>query len=237
MERKVVITGASQGIGKEIADLLHNEGYYVINADIAVQKNINDPQKKFSMIQCDISDYSSVKTMMEYVKDYVGGFDVLINNAGITSDSLLEKMNIAQWEKIIQTNLNGTFYCCKEAIPYLKVGDAPRIVNIASLSGIYVNKGQANYGVSKAGIIELTKYLAVELAKYGILVNGVAPGVIQTKILDTIPEYVLDGMKKVIPIKRFGTCSEIAKVVSFLCDKKLEYVTGEIINVAGGLKL
>jgi len=237
MERRTIVTGGLQGIGESIVGKLREEGYFVIIADVNVKKEELKENEKLMYLHCDISDYHQVSEMMLKVKEKLGGFDVLVNNAGITKDVLFEKMSIEQWHDVINVNLNGTFYCCREAIQYLKLGNQSRIINIASLSGIFVNKGQANYGVSKAAVIELTKYLAVELAPYNILVNAVAPGMIDTDMVRKIDESVLKKIIKVIPQKRLGTVEEIAKVVSILADPELSYVTGEVIKVSGGIKV
>ncbi len=237
MKRRVIVTGGKSGIGQIIADRFHDAGYFVVVADIDVGEDEYISQDRRLFLHCDIGDYNKVVLLMHKVNSYLKGFDVLVNNAAITQDALIETMTIEQWHRVIQINLNGTFYCCKEAIKYLKEADSPRIINIASLSGIYVNKGQANYGVSKSGIIELTRYLAVELAKYKILVNGVVPGIIDTDMLKTIPENVLSKMKDLIPLKHFGTKEDVAQAVLSLADKNNTYMTGEMVRITGGLKL
>ena len=236
MKRRAVITGGKKGIGKTIIDELKNHNYEVISLDHGYVNECNIENGVIE-IKCDISDFQSVSTAYEILNRYWSKFDVLVNNAGVCRDTLFENMSFSQWDTVLKVNLYGTFFITKQSIEFLKKGYKPKIVNISSLSGKFVNKGQTNYGVSKAGIEMLTKYLAVELAQYNICVNAIEPGLIKTDMIEHIRPDILEKMISIIPLKRLGDMKDIAKTVLFLSSEQTNYITGEIIKVSGGLKV
>jgi len=237
-----LVTGSSRGIGRAIAIELAKRGInIVINNDkypqegLEVLDEINKIGQRAIYIQADVSDPDQVKKMIEKIIDEFGRIDVLINNAGITRDKMLENMDIDHWDRVISVNLTGTFNCTKSVIKYMKKQGSGKIINIASVVGEIGNFGQANYAASKGGIIAFTKTVAKEYAKYGICVNAIAPGFIKTKMLETIPEKAMQKILSRIPLGRLGKPEEVAKLVCFLASDDVNYITGQVININGGL--
>jgi 3-oxoacyl-[acyl-carrier protein] reductase len=167
--------------------------------------------------------------------DTLGGLDILVSNAGITRDGLLGMMDDDAWNVVVDTNLKGTFYCCREAVRWMLRKRAGAIVNMSSLSGLMGQPGQTNYAASKGGIIAFTKSLAKEVAEKGIRVNAVAPGFIETEMIGTVADKVLEHNRANIPMRRFGAPEEVANTVVFLASDWARYITGEVINISGGL--
>ncbi len=240
-EQVAVITGAGRGIGKAIAERLALKGAKVVIADLnlqdaeAVAKEISSKGAEARAVSVDVSSSESVKTMFnEVVKDF-GAIDILINNAGITRDTLVLRMKEEDWDAVINVNLKSVFLCSKEAIRVMAKKRYGRIVNIASVVAFMGNPGQANYSASKAGIVGLTKTLAREYASRGITVNAVAPGFIQTAMTEKLPENVKEEMLKSIPLGRFGTVQDVANAVEFLASPESGYITGHVIHVNGGM--
>jgi 3-oxoacyl-[acyl-carrier protein] reductase len=242
MEKLAFITGGTRGIGKQIAITLAKNGY-----DIAINyRTENDDLKntkseiellgvKCLAVQGDVSKFEDCeKITSEIIAEY-GKIDVLVNNAGITKDMLLMRMKKEDFEQVIDTNLIGTFNVTKNVIPYMMKARSGRIVNISSVVGISGNAGQTNYSASKAGIIGFTKSLAKEVASRNILVNAVAPGFIETNMTDVLKDEIKEEIAKNIPLKRMGTSEDVANVVKFLVSEESSYITGQVINVDGGM--
>lgn len=242
MGNVAVITGGTRGIGKQIALELAQNGY-----DIATNyRTENDDLKdlinqveelgvKINTYKCDVSNFENTEEFIKNVISDFGKIDVLINNAGITKDGLLMRMKKEDFEDVIDVNLVGTFNITRNVIPYMIKAKGGRIVNISSVVGVSGNAGQTNYSASKAGIIGFTKSLAKEVASRNITVNAVAPGFIQTKMTDVLKDEVKDEILKQIPLKRFGTTEDVAKTVKFLVSEDSSYITGQVINIDGGM--
>jgi NAD(P)-dependent dehydrogenase (short-subunit alcohol dehydrogenase family) len=186
-------------------------------------------------IQVDVSDPDQVDEMIKKILNEFCRIDILVNNAGVVMDKKLENMSIEQWNRVISVNLTGTFNCTKSVIKYMKEQGGGRIINIASVVGEIGNFGQSNYAASKGGVIAFTKTVAKEYAKDGILVNAIAPGFIKTKILQNIPEKVMQKILDQIPLGRLGDPEEVAKLVCFLASDDANYITGQVININGGV--
>ncbi|MCX7856902.1 MAG: 3-oxoacyl-[acyl-carrier-protein] reductase [Deltaproteobacteria bacterium] len=233
-----IITGGAKGIGRAIAVFLAEKG-----GDIAIFDMVDGSEtvatiKKMgrnAMYVCvDVSDFKLVEDAVESVYKEMGRIDNLVNNAGITLDRLLLRMKEEEWDKVIAVNLKGVYNCTKAVLKYmLKNGGS--IVNVSSITGIMGNIGQSNYAASKAGIIGFTKSIAKEYAERGIKVNAVAPGFIKTDMTEALNDKIKEEMIKMIPLKRPGEPEEVAKVVYFLLSDYSSYITGEVINVSGGL--
>jgi 3-oxoacyl-[acyl-carrier protein] reductase len=237
-----LVTGSSRGIGQAIAIELAKRGVsVVINNDenpqegLEVMNEIKKMGQHAIYVQANVSNLSQVEKMIEKVINEFGRIDILINNAGITRDSLLENMDIGHWNEVLSVNLTGTFNCTKSVIKYMKKQGCGKIINISSISAETGNIGQSNYSAAKGGIISFTKTVAKEYAKYGIIVNAVAPGFIKTKMLETIPEKVVQKILNQIPLGRLGLPEEVAKLVYFLVSDDANYVTGQVININGGI--
>lgn len=237
-----LITGASRGIGRVIAETMAKAGY-----DIAICYSGNESAaqetislcKKYGVqaiyVKADVSNADDVANMFSEVKSLLGPVNVLVNNAGITKDGLLLRMTEEDFEKVVDINLKGAFLCTKAAIKDMLKAKKGSIINITSIVGVTGNAGQANYSASKAGLIGFTKSVAKEYGSKGITVNAVAPGFIQTAMTDSLPEEVKSAYLKQIPLGRFGTPEDVASVVEFLASEKAAYVTGQVIEVTGGM--
>ena len=242
INKVALVSGSSRGMGQAIAIELAKRGFsIVLNNDenpqegLKVLNEINKIGQHAIYIQADVSDLGQVENMIEKTINEFGRIDILVNNAGITRDSLLENMDIDYWNKVISVNLTGTFNCTKSAIKYMKKQGSGKIINISSISAETGNIGQSNYSAAKGGIISFTKTVAKEYAKYGITVNAVAPGFIKTKMLENIPEKVMQKILNQIPVGRVGKPEEVAKLVCFLASDDANYITGQVININGGM--
>lgn len=242
VDKVALVTGSSRGIGRAIAIELGKSGIdIVVNNDsnpqegIEVVNEINKRGQRGIYIQADVSDSNQVEKMIERIVNEFGRIDILINNAGITRDKMLESMDIDQWNRVIAVNLTGTFNCTKSVIKYMKKQGGGKIINISSISAEIGNIGQSNYSASKGGVISFTKTVAKEYAKDGIIVNAIAPGFIKTKILETIPEKVMQKILSKIPLGRLGKPEEVAKLVRFLVSDDANYISGQVININGGM--
>lgn len=242
MDKVAMITGATRGIGKQIALTLANEGYNIVlnyrteNDELKQLKNeIESKKVKCLTVQGDVTNFEDCKQMIESAIKEFGKIDVLVNNAGITKDMLLARMKEEDFKQVIDVNLVGTFNMTKNVISYMMKARNGRIINISSVVGIAGNAGQTNYSASKAGIIGFTKSLAKEIASRNILVNAVAPGFIETNMTDVLKDDVKQEIAKNIPLKRMGTTQDVANVVKFLASDDSSYITGQVINVDGGM--
>lgn len=239
-----LVTGASRGIGRQIAVTLAGYGAAVIvnyngseaKAAEAVEE-IAANGGTAEAIQCSVSDYEKAGEMISGIVKKYGHLDIVVNNAGITRDNLIMKMSEEDFDAVIDTNLKGAFNCTKHVARQMLKQKSGRIINISSVSGVMGNAGQANYCASKAGLIGLTKSVARELGSRGITVNAVAPGFIKTEMTDVLPEDVKKAMGEQIPLKRFGETKDIAETVAFLASEGAAYITGQVISVDGGMAI
>ena len=239
-----LVTGASRGIGRQIAVTLAGYGATVIvnyNGSEAkaaeVVEEIAANGGTAEAIQCSVSDYEKAGEMISGIVKKYGHLDIVVNNAGITRDNLIMKMSEEDFDAVIDTNLKGAFNCTKHVARQMLKQKSGRIINISSVSGVMGNAGQANYCASKAGLIGLTKSVARELGSRGITVNAVAPGFIKTEMTDVLPEDVKKAMGEQIPLKRFGETKDIAETVAFLASEGAAYLTGQVISVDGGMAM
>ena len=229
--KKVLVTGATGNIGEEIVKEYAKNGFFVYihyNSNHQKAQNLlEEIDNKGELISFDIKDKESIKNSLENLD-----VDVLINNAGIIKDNLFFFMSDDEWEDVINTNLNGNFYITKIISKNMMMNKKGSIVNIASISGVSGNAGQANYSASKGAIIALTKTLCLELGRYNIRVNALAPAIIESEMTKDIPN--LKEMKKAIPLGRFGTANEVAKCAYFI-GVDATYISGEVLNISGGM--
>lgn len=237
-----IVTGGSRGIGKAIAKKLASfNSNVVINYTsseteaLKVKEEIESLGVECMALKCDVSKSEDVNNMINEVMNKFGKIDILINNAGITKDSLIMKMKEEDFDKVIDVNLKGVFNCTKAVTKPMMKQRNGKIVNMSSVVGVMGNPGQANYCASKAGVIGFTKATAKELASRNININAVAPGFIETDMTDVLKDDVKEGMLSVIPMKKFGTPEDIANLVIFLCSDMSTYITGQVIHVDGGM--
>ena len=237
-----VITGASRGIGKAIAIKMAEAGATVVinyngsrDRAEAVRKEIEEKGGKASIYQCNVSDFTACEKLIQQVVAEYGRLDILVNNAGITRDGLLMKMTEEDFDAVVDTNLKGTFNCIRFASRQMLKQRGGRIINISSVSGVMGNAGQANYSASKAGVIGLTKATARELASRHITVNAIAPGFIETEMTEVLSDNVKEEAVKQIPLGSFGKPEDIANMAVFLASERAGYITGQVINVDGGM--
>ena len=239
-----VVTGGSRGIGRAIALRLAQEGAaVVINYNGSkeraqeVKTEIESAGGTAQIMQCDVADAASCDEMFQTIIKEFGRIDILVNNAGITRDGLLMRMSEEDFDRVLDTNLKGTFHMIRFVSRYMLKQKKGRIVNMASVVGVSGNAGQANYAASKAGIIGLTKTVARELASRGITVNAVAPGFVHTEMTEVLSSQVKEVAVAQIPLGRFGETQDIANTVAFLASEKADYITGQVICVDGGMAM
>jgi 3-oxoacyl-[acyl-carrier protein] reductase len=237
-----IVTGSSRGIGQAIAVELAKKGVsIVINNDKKIEEALGTVEaiKKLGQrainVKADVSNIREANEMFKATLEEYGKVDILINNAGIIKDAFLEGMNDDDWNAVISVILTGTYNCTKLAVGFMKQQMHGRIVNISSVVGQMGNIGQANYAAAKAAVIGFTKAVARECARYGITVNAVAPGFIETSMLKKVPADVLAKILKQIPLGRFGKPEEVAKLVVYLASDDASYITGQVFNINGGL--
>lgn len=237
-----VVTGGSRGIGREICLELARRGadvafLYAGNAEAAEETLalLREQNVRAEAYQCDVSDASAVREAFKTLLAAFGRADILVNNAGVTRDKLAMMMKEEDFERVLAVNLQGAFYCAKQVIPVMVKQRSGKIINISSVSGLMGNAGQCNYAASKAGMIGLTKSLARELAPRGITCNAVAPGFVETDMTASLAEN--NPFVEAIPLKRFASPAEVAKLVAFLASPDADYITGETIRIDGGLAI
>jgi len=238
----VIVTGGTRGIGKGIAESFLKAGAKVIvtystNEAAASQFKQDNSQlaENIDVQKLDVTKYEEVEKFFKYVDTKYGGFEVLVNNAGIRKDSVLAMMKESDWHDVMNVNLTGIFYMCKFAVMNLMRKRYGRIINISSVMERHAFEGQANYAASKAGLIALTKSLSKEVATRGITVNCISPGFIATELIQDLPDKLREAYLAKIPVKRFGSPEEVAACVLFLASKEASYVTGSNLEVTGGL--
>lgn len=240
--KNAVVTGATRGIGREIAFTLAENGanvainYRTLNEDVErLIEELKSYGTNIVAVKCDISDEEEVKNFIAESKKQLGSIDILINNAGITKDGLLMRMKEKDFSDVLDVNLKGTFITTRETASIMMKQRHGKIINISSVVGVIGNAGQCNYAASKAGVIGFSKSVARELASRNITVNVVAPGFINTDMTGVLPEKVKESMLQGIPLKRIGEPKDIANAVLFLASDLSNYITGQVINVDGGM--
>ena len=243
-ENKVaLITGGSRGIGKAISEKFARNGYNLVINYVSDSTKTEELVKEFQdennievlFVKADVTDFNLCENMVKQAIEKFGKIDVLVNNAGITKDGLLMRMKEEDFDKVINVNLKGTFNVTKNVVPYMMKQKNGRIVNISSVVGVTGNAGQCNYASSKAGIIGFTKSLAKELASRNILANAIAPGFIKTDMTDVLSDAVKETINTQIPLKKMGESYEVANAVYFLGNEENTYITGQVLNVDGGM--
>lgn len=237
-----VVTGASGGIGAEIAKQLAQDGFSVA---LIYNRNAEKAQKTADEItlsggsaktyKCDVRDSSEITSAIEAIERDFGEISVLVNNAGISEQKLLTDITDSDWENMISTNLSGAFYLCRAVLPYFVHRKSGRIINISSMWGETGGSCEVHYSAAKAGLIGLTKALAKEVAPSGITVNAVSPGVINTEMVTKLGKDTVDMLREEIPVMRLGTPEDVANAVSFLADDRASYITGQVLSVNGGI--
>ena len=243
MAKTAVITGATKGLGKQIALELAKDGFEIVinyrteNDSLAqMVEEINKTTKAYTF-KADISNFDEAKALIDFAASETGKIDLLVNNAGITNDKLLVRMSEEDFSKVIDINLKGTFNSIRHASRLMMKQKFGRIVNISSVIGLIGNVGQANYAASKAGVIGLTKSAAREMAPYSVTVNAIAPGFIKSDMTDKLTDEIKDNIKSSIPMRKIGEPKDVANLVKFLANDETGYITGQVININGGMAM
>lgn len=242
-DKVAVVTGASQGIGRATSLALAEAGAKVAVTARSAEKlaalaaEITKAGGEALAVQMDVSGAESVKSAFKQVQERFGRIDILVNNAAITKDMLEMRMKLEDWEAVLRTNLTGAHLCIQQALPGMIRQRSGRIINISSVVAETGNAGQANYVASKAGLIGLTRAVAMEVASRGITVNAVAPGFVETPMTDPLPQELKDKMKAMIPLGRFGADRDVAAAIIFLASDEAGYITGHVLDVNGGMRM
>jgi 3-oxoacyl-[acyl-carrier protein] reductase len=242
-DKVAVVTGASQGIGRDTALALAEAGAKVVVAArneeklTALVNDIAAGGGEAFAVKMDVADAEQVKAGFKQMVEKFGRVDILVNNAAVTRDGLAMRMKKEDWDAVLQTNLTGAHLCIQQVLPVMMKARAGRIINISSVVAQSGNAGQANYVAAKAGLIGLTKAIAIEIASRGITVNAVAPGFIETPMTDVLPDKVKEELKTRIPLGRMGSPKDVAAAIVFLASNEAGYVTGHVLNVNGGMHL
>ena len=243
MSKTAIVTGSGRGIGAAIAKRLAKDGFDVVINELSAEAGEQTAEEcralgvKASVYACDVSDYARCEEMVKKVKEEFGSIDVLVNNAGITRDGLLLRMSEETYDDVIRINQKSVFNMTKLVGAVMLRQKSGSIVNLASVAGLYGNPGQMNYSASKGAVIAMTKTSAKELGSRGIRVNAAAPGFISTPMTDKLTDEQKNAVLAQIAMKRYGTADEVANVVAFLCGEQSSYVTGQIIEISGGLSM
>lgn len=237
-----IITGAANGIGLESAKVFLKEGAKVALVDydaMTGEKRVAELQVEgeAAFYQVDVSNESQVVEMVAMVKERFGKIDILINNAGITKDNMLLKMSGEDFQKVMEVNVNGVFNCTQAVVPHMLENGKGKIINTSSVSGIYGNVGQTNYAASKAAVVGMTKSWAKEFGRKNINVNAVAPGFVETAMVETIPEKMIQTMLQLVPLQRLGKPSDVANAYLYLASDESDYVNGTVLHVDGGVMM
>ncbi|WP_010192167.1 3-oxoacyl-ACP reductase FabG [Bacillus sp. m3-13] len=237
-----IITGAANGIGLEAARVFLKEGAKVALVDydaVAGEQRVAELQAEgeAAFYQVDVSNESQVIEMVAMVKERFGKIDILINNAGITKDNMLLKMSGEDFQKVMEVNVNGVFNCTQAVVPHMLENGKGKIINTSSVSGIYGNVGQTNYAASKAAVVGMTKSWAKEFGRKNINVNAVAPGFVETAMVETIPEKMIQTMLQLVPLQRLGKPSDVANAYLYLASDESDYVNGTVLHVDGGVMM
>ena len=238
-----IITGGANGIGYAAVERFAQEGARVIMADFDESRGVKaaDVLKEnghdVTFVQVDVADQDSVQHMVAKAVEIYGGIDILINNAGITRDAMLAKMDIADFQRVLDVNLNGVFNCTQSVLPHLIEKGKGKIINTSSVSAVYGNVGQTNYAASKAAVIGMTKSWAKELGRKGINVNAVAPGFTLTAMVEKMPDKIIDQMKAIVALQRLAVPKDIANAYLFLASSESDYVHGHVLHVDGGIMM
>ncbi len=242
-DKVAIVTGASQGIGRDTARALAEAGARVVVAArneeklAALVAEITSAGGEAFALKLDVADAEQVKAGFKQVVEKFGRLDILVNNAAVTRDALAMRMKKDDWDAVLQTNLTGAHLCIQQALPPMMKARAGRIINISSIVAQMGNAGQANYVAAKAGLIGLTKAIAIEIASRNITVNAVAPGFIATPMTDVLPDKVKEELKVKIPLGRMGSPRDVASAIVFLATDETAYITGHVLNVNGGMHL
>ena len=243
LQNKVaIITGGASGIGWEAAKLFLDEGAKVAIADYnlrqaEIQIATLEQSLNIAAFEVNVANRESVNDMVEQVIRHYGKIDILINNAGITKDGMLSRLSSEDFSAVIEVNLTGVFNCTQAVLPYIAQSESGRIINTSSVSGMHGNVGQTNYSASKAGVIGMTKTWAKELGHKGITVNAVAPGFIETPMIESVPVHLIEQVKLIVPLQRLGKPTEVANAYLFLASDEASYINGTIIEVDGGMMI
>jgi len=242
-DRTCLVTGASKGIGRGIAEDLGDHGASVVvnyrsseRAGYDVRDRIEDAGGEAIAVQADIAHLDEVQSMYETATDAFGDIDVLVNNAGITIDKKFENMTREDWDRVIEVNLGGVFNCTKTCFEDIRQAHEGRLINISSVVGQQGNYGQANYATTKSGLFGFTRTIALELAREGSTANCVAPGFVKTDMLADVPDRVKEGILERIPLDRFAEVEDVVSMVTFLAQEQSSYMTGQILGVNGGME-
>jgi len=240
-DQVALITGGARGIGKATALTFARQGAKVAICDINEQlgnqalEELRSVNSNCLFVKMDVTNAEEVTRVVAYIVEHLGGIDILINNAGITQDAMLAKMTEQQWDRVIGVNLKGVFNCTKAVLPYMLQKQKGKVINTASVVGVYGNIGQTNYAATKAGVIGMTKSWAKELGRKGINVNAIAPGYTMTEMMNSVPEKVLELMAQKTPLGRLGEPQDIANANLFLASSESDYVNGAVLSVDGGI--
>ena len=240
-DKVAFVTGGAQGIGRTISEKLARAGAHVVLGDVnlegaqATAEAINISGGSASAVKIDVSNATEVREVFDFIIKDKKPVDIVVNNAGITRDGLMVRMKESDWDLVLDINLKGSFLCSQQAAKQMMKQKSGAIVNIASIVGVMGNFGQANYSASKAGVIGLTKTLAREVASRGIRVNAIAPGFIDTEMTRVLDEEVRQKLIEQIPLARLGLPEDVARCVNFLVSDKSSYITGQVINLNGGM--
>lgn len=240
--KTAIITGSARGLGKAIAWKLAGMGANIVLNDIITSEAVDSTAKEMqaagynvTVAKGDVRCQEDIDNIVKKTVESYGSIDILVNNAGITRDTLIIRMSEKDWDDVLDINLKGAFLCTKAVVKVMIKQRKGKIINVASIAGVMGNPGQANYSASKAGLIGLTKSIAKEMASRGITCNAIAPGLIQSQMTDILPDKVKENYLNNIPLGKFGTPEDIARVVGFFASPDSDYITGQVLHIDGGL--